>query len=360
MRNRLRELLIALSSQQAALTWRVRMKKDCVSVIVPVYNGEKHLARCIESVLNQTYRNIELILVDNMSSDRSHEICAEYAGKDERVVVGRQERRWVSAARNRGLELCSGEYCCFIDQDDEYKPDMLETLYRMMQQEDVDLASCNYTKVRENGELKKDHRLVSGDYRTPDDSATLSYILDVILEVKTGFLVWNKMFRTELIQTYHITFEERLRIGEDLGFLINYACYARRTAATDEVLYLWYQYSTSASEFERSGSICLNDFTYALEHIYENIEGNGASGNKTAAVQKYYYIVFMKMMDYQYRKAVNEAAIPAHKDIVEKDFYYKHLKQAAFHPSALKKFLGADMGALLWKRAVYHLLKSRK
>lgn len=332
------------------------LKKDCVSVIVPIYNGEKYLRRCIDSVLNQTYSNLQLILVDNYSTDSSYEICEEYAKKDSRVTVGRQDRRYVCAVRNRGLELTEGEYCCFIDQDDEYRSDMLEKLHEMMQQENVDIASCNYTKVRENGEWMPDKRLVSGDYLTLDDSGKLFFILDCILEVKVGFLVWNKMFRTQIIKEHDITFDERLRICEDLGFLVNYACYSRRTLAIDDIMYFWYQYSTSASEFERSGAICLNDFTFAFEYIYRNIVKNNAA----KLVQKYYYIVFMKAMDFQYRKSTNAAATPCHKDIVLGDFYFSQLKKICMHPFTLKKFLSDDMAELLWKRSVYHLVKSRK
>ena len=330
------------------------MIKDCVSIIVPIYNGEKYLDRCIKSILNQTYKNIQLVLVDNYSTDRSYEICQKYAQMDERVIVGRQDRRWVSAVRNRGLELATGEYCCFSDQDDEYREDMIETLWKMMQQENVDIASCNYTKVRENGEWKKDHRLVNGDYLTLTDEDKMKFILDCILEVKAGFLVWNKMFRMEIIKEHGITFEERLRICEDLGFLVNYACYARRTLAIDDVMYFWYQYTTSASEFERSGAICLNDFTYAFEHVYRNICKNHAVKN----IQKYFYVVFMKAMNYQYQKDVNSAAIECHKAIVLKEFYFKQLKKVIVHPLVMKRHLGKEMAVLLWKRSVYHCLKS--
>lgn len=331
------------------------MIKDCVSIIVPIYNGENYLERCIKSILNQTYKNIQLVLVDNYSTDHSYEICQKYAQKDERVIVGRQDIRWVSAVRNRGIELADGEYCCFSDQDDEYRPDMVETLYKMMQQENVDIASCNYTKVRENGELKTDHRLVKGDYLTLSDADKLKFILDCILEVKVGFLVWNKMFRMQIIKEHNITFEEHLRICEDLGFLVNYACYARRTVATDEIMYYWYQYTTSASEFERSGAICLNDFTYAFEHVYQNIRKN----NAVKMIRKYFYIIFIKAMDFQYRKDVNSAAIESHKEIVLRDFYFAQLEKVIMHPIVLKKCLGKDMAKLLWKRSIYHCLKSR-
>lgn len=330
--------------------------KDLVSVIVPVYNGQEHLKRCIDSILGQTYSKIELILVDNYSTDQSFEICNEYAKRDHRVVVVRQDRRWVSAVRNKGLESMTGEYCCFCDQDDVYAPYMLERLYQMMQQEQVDLASCNYCRKWEDGTIKTDRRVCGGDYSTPDDKSKMMFILNDILEVKLSFCVWNKMFRSDIIREHNITFEERLRICEDLGFFVNYACYGRRTIATAEIMYDWYQYATSASEFERSGSICLNDFTYAFEHVYENIKSNHAM----VGMQKKFYIVFMKAMDYQYRKAMNADAIKPHKDIVLRDFYFGQLKKVIIHPIQMYRYLGKNMAILLWKRSVFHMIKSRK
>jgi hypothetical protein len=163
------------------------------------------------------------------------------------------------------------------------------------------------------------------------------------------------MFRSHIIRENDITFEERLHIAEDLGFFVNYACYARRTLATAEILYDWYQYTTSASEFERSGSICLNDFTYAFEHVYENIKDHHAMTD----MQKKYYIVFTKAMDFQYRKSTNADAIQPHHDIVDRDFYFSQLKKVVLHPVQMRRYLGKNMAIRLEKRSVFHLIKSR-
>lgn len=261
-----------------------------------------------------------------------------------------------SVVRNKGLEIMTGEYCCFCDSDDVYAPHMLESLYRMMQHEQVDLASCNYCKKWEDGSIKTDHRVCDGDYSTPDDNSKMKFILNDVLEVKLSFNVWNKMFRSSIIREHNITFEEGARIGEDIGFFVNYACYSRRTIATAEIMYDWYQYATSISESERRGSICLNDFTYAFAHIYENIKSNRAMKN----LQKRFYVVFIKAMDYQYRKSANADAIKPHKDIVLRDFYFKQLRAVIIHPLQMYRYLGKNMAILLWKRSLYHMIKSRK
>jgi hypothetical protein len=220
---------------------------------------------------------------------------------------------------------------------------------------DVDLASCNYRRKWEDGTVKTDRRVRAGDYPTPDDESKMQFILDDILEVKLSFCVWNKMFRSSIIREYNITFEERLHLCEDLGFFVNYACYARRTVGTAEILYDWYQYTTSLSEAERRGSICLNDFTYAFEHVYENIKEHHVMPD----MQKKYYIVFIKAMDFQYRKSTNADAIQAHHEIVDKDFYFSQLKKVIRHPLQMCRYLGKNMAILLEKRSVFHLIKSR-
>lgn len=103
------------------------MEQALISVIVPVYNVEKYLPECVESIISQTYDNLEVILIDDGSTDRSGKICDEFAEKDSRIVVIHQKNSGVSAARNRGLDLCRGEYISFVDSDDYYCTDLMES-----------------------------------------------------------------------------------------------------------------------------------------------------------------------------------------------------------------------------------------
>ncbi|HJA50079.1 MAG TPA: glycosyltransferase, partial [Candidatus Fusicatenibacter intestinipullorum] len=96
----------------------VQIEKVKISVIIPVYNVEKYLKRCLDSVINQTYKNLEIILIDDGSTDNSGKICDEYAQKDERIIVIHKENGGVSSARNKGLDICIGDYISFIDSDD--------------------------------------------------------------------------------------------------------------------------------------------------------------------------------------------------------------------------------------------------
>lgn len=131
-----------------------------ISVIVPVYNVEKYIDRCICSILNQSYQEIEVLLIDDGSTDHSGEICEMYAKRDCRIIVHHKENEGLSEARNVGMRLASGMYIVFIDSDDYIEQDMLETLYYRMQKDKSDLAICNFSYVNEEGhpeiELNKD------------------------------------------------------------------------------------------------------------------------------------------------------------------------------------------------------------
>ena len=121
------------------------MKK--ISIIVPIYNIEKYLPRCLESILAQTYKNIEVILVDDGSVDNSGMIADTYARNDQRIIVIHQVNKGVSAARNAGLDLATGDYIGFVDGDDYIEPDMYEILMRIIDEQQVDIAHCGYQMV---------------------------------------------------------------------------------------------------------------------------------------------------------------------------------------------------------------------
>ena len=120
------------------------MMNKLVSIIIPVYNVEKYLAECIESVLKQTYQNIEILLIDDGSPDNSGKICDEYEEKDSRVRVIHKENGGVSSARNVGLEQANGEYITFIDSDDFVSESYIEELYIALENGNSDLAFCKY------------------------------------------------------------------------------------------------------------------------------------------------------------------------------------------------------------------------
>ena len=127
------------------------MTKDLISIIIPIYDVEPYLKRCLDSVVNQTYQNIEIILINDGSPDNCPRICDEYKLKDSRIKVIHQENGGLSAARNAGLELMTGKYVTFIDSDDYVEKDYVEFLYNLVLNNDAEIGICAYTAIYDSG-----------------------------------------------------------------------------------------------------------------------------------------------------------------------------------------------------------------
>lgn len=121
--------------------------ENLISIIIPIYNKEKYLKRCIESVINQTYRNLEIILVNDGSTDNSIRICQEYEKKDKRIKIIDKENGGLSDARNKGLEIATGDYLGFVDGDDYIENDMYEILYNLCKKNDADISLVSFNNV---------------------------------------------------------------------------------------------------------------------------------------------------------------------------------------------------------------------
>ncbi len=176
-----------------------------ISVIIPVYNVKKYLQRCLDSVIEQTYQNLEVILIDDGSTDHSGKICKEYAKKDVRIHVISQKNQGVGAARNKGLDTAKGEYITFVDSDDFISKDMIETMYGELIRLNVTYIGCGYNHLDSKGNIL-------GSY-TVNEITTYSGIQALqrhymISEKKENFiLVWGKLFRRELFHCLRFSSE---------------------------------------------------------------------------------------------------------------------------------------------------------
>lgn len=167
-----------------------------VSIIVPVYQVEKYIRQCVDSILAQTFTDFELILVDDGSRDKSGQICDEYAGMDERVKVIHKENGGAADTRNRGMDQAVGNYVMFVDSDDYIAPTMLECLYRNMLNENADIAACNYLYFFEHDRKKDFATNVKSEVLT--GSEIFYYRKN---ERNYGFwtVVWNKLMKRETV-----------------------------------------------------------------------------------------------------------------------------------------------------------------
>jgi len=195
------------------------LKDGVLSIIVPIYNVEKYLAQCIESLINQTYRDIEIILVDDGSPDRCPGICDGYAKKDQRVKVIHQKNAGVSAARNTGLRMAAGAYIGFVDPDDWVRPDMYAGMIAALEQTQADMAICGYEYCQENGIIDGTRPYSCRSNETVSQKEVMRRFSDIPPTVR--LVVWNKVFRRSLLEG--IWFREGLHASEDVLFLTDYA-----------------------------------------------------------------------------------------------------------------------------------------
>ena len=193
-----------------------------ISVIVPVYNVEEYLEECLESIRNQTYQNIEVILVNDGSTDGSKEICERYCQQDPRFRLINKENQGLSIARNRGVKESNGEYIMFVDSDDVVKENIVEVLLSYMKA-DVDLVECNLTQNKEELQKNKPIRVVF-EGNSPES------IIKCIAFKEVKFCAFTKLYRRELVEK--VPFLVGI-IYEDVYTGLNYLKYIRKMVAVD-------------------------------------------------------------------------------------------------------------------------------
>ena len=200
---------------------------DLVSIIVPVYKVEKYLRDCINSLLNQTYKNLEIILIDDESPDNCPHICDEFAAMDMRISVIHQKNGGAGKARNIGLSRATGKYICFVDSDDLVERDYVLKLVRAIEQTDSDIAVCSYYNLYKNRKEKKGY---SGSFQV----MTQRDFLLLFLNDWTCSLIWNKIFKREVIDK--IRFVEGHKIDDEF-FTYQVVIRANKIALFNDPLY---------------------------------------------------------------------------------------------------------------------------
>ena len=219
-----------------------------ISVIVPVYQAEKFVEKCVESVKNQTFSDWELLLVDDGCTDGSPALCDRFAAEDDRVrVFHRKKNGGVSAARNLALEEAKGSWIAFLDADDRYEPEFLQTMYGLCREAGADTAACAHLNFWADGTERPELALPAGMY---DAAGIRERIVGPLLgdrltqPVFNGF-IWRFLFSRQLLRRAHITFEGAYL--EDELFLLEYFCHAQKLAVTDRPLYRYFNNPASAT-----------------------------------------------------------------------------------------------------------------
>ena len=215
--------------------------EDLISVIVPVYNVEKYLNRCIDSIINQTYKNLEIILVDDGSPDNCGKICDEYAKKDSRIKVIHKENGGLSDARNVGINIARGTYVGFVDSDDWIEEEMYEILYNNILKYNADLSTCNFIRTAKNVKKSYNKGNIIKIY-------TRGEYLKKFFKIGTQecvYYAWNKLYRRELLS------KEQYPVGltsEDVEGTFKYLLKCEKVVTTKKICYNYFYNEKSITE----------------------------------------------------------------------------------------------------------------
>lgn len=246
------------------------MSEKLISVIIPVYNVDKYLNKCIESVALQTYGNLEIIIVDDGSTDSCSDICDKWSGKDSRITVIHQQNKGLCAARNAGLDVCKGEFISFVDSDDYIDTNMIKYLYEAIVDNDCDVAAC-YECAFENEEIPRITQLSFNKNKIEDHS---DFIENFNLDFRGPLTwVWNKLYRRDCIAD--IRFDEKHNKLEDIIYMVELSKRVTKCVWVPERLYYYRQHSKSV--MHDVDTDLFECYLYAVQYEYENLKNEGTA-----------------------------------------------------------------------------------
>lgn len=265
-----------------------------ISIVVPVYNVEKYLSKCILSILNQSFTDFELILIDDGSKDNSGRICDEYRGRDSRIKVIHQENLGLSSARNVGLETSEGKYVTFIDSDDFIHPNMLEVLYNNMLENEADISICDYNLVYEGKEIYKE--LGDNNIRLYNNIEGVRKIVEK--SEASMITAWSKLYKRSLF------YDIRYPVGkyhEDEFVTYKLLYKSTKIVTTSAKLYYYLQRSNSIT-----GSAFSIKRLEKLEALEEAIMFFKNQNNKELAyLAEFRYLLNIQIAYYRVKYEVN-------------------------------------------------------
>ena len=319
-----------------------------VSIIIPVFNAEKYLSKCIQSVIDQSLSEIEIILINDGSTDESKTIIQSFADKDSRIVLINCQNEGVSSARNKGIKIAKGKFIGFVDADDWIEPAMYETMFQKAIASYSDLAICNVNQFSEGkGEvlrLKLENCILNLSEFKKEELVNL-------MRFKYDFANWNKIYKTEIIKQHKVYFDERMTVYEDLLFNLCYFQYSQNAIVINKSMYYYRIHPDSVMNLDKHDLV--NEYnllftafnTFCIERSFN--EGNESFNEEMR--RGFYYAVLprlekqIKRREGSLRKRINSLNLELEK--VEKGLFN-------YTSSELKGFQGLKKQLLLKEKFI--------
>ena len=262
--------------------------KPLVSVVVPIFNTEKYIERAVTSICNQTYNNIQIILVNDGSPDHSEEVCLRLKEEDDRIDYFYQENKGVSAARNLGINNVKGKYVLFCDSDDAWEKDLLEVVVgEIEKKEECDLVQFGF--ISNDKELYKEDRMM--DIELSQKEFLVEYFSNNQIYRNLSSSCFG-IFKSKIIKDNHLHFDENMRRGEDTKFVMQYLICCRNIKMINKLLYHYYQYTEErVSATAKNIKEAYNEYELCcilFEEFYRKWDNELSSEEKTRAYGAFY------------------------------------------------------------------------
>ncbi len=323
-----------------------------VSVIIPIYKVEQYIRRCIDSVLAQTYHNLEIILVDDGSPDNCPLICDEYAKLDQRIKVIHKPNGGLSDARNAGLKIFTGDYVYFFDGDDYIENNLIEIALQNAVTTSADLVIFNYYRVDEYDNLLSTSNFRIGIYEIEDHNR-VDYIVNTLAKYTVGWEAWNRLYKADIIREHHLFFwDNRIIFAEDFGFSLNFALHVKRISCISDVLYYYLIRENSImSTAVKEPRLCA---AIALSKL---LEEKIVSTFPNSVLYKEFPILFYSIIYEQLRGATTATYHKAIAAINDKDYFYHNLKRVIRRVPLILKHFGIIRGSVVLLICIFLIIR---
>ncbi len=285
-----------------------------ISVIIPVYNADKFLKRCVTSLLSQTLASCEFIFVNDGSTDSSQSILEDFQQKDARIRLINQENKGVSEARNAGLQIAHGTYIGFVDADDFVENNFFDTLYQTAEKHQLDITVCNYFSSQDGTAFTS--KAPFKEHTVYELEAIKKDILPYFVSHENVNSIWNKLYRTSLVLSHHIVFPKGVALGEDGWF--NSLCFAKASKVYF-LSYAGYHYVDVSGSATRNivGKNYFQRIEQEFQNDYSHLQNDYLDASQLETLKAQKYCTKIVSLLHEYYNPINSIDVSSRKRLVK-------------------------------------------